>query len=142
MSSSHLSYWDQASLQHYFLNKIFQFIFEILFVYTFPFKLTNSDFRGYEILIFQLTVSVVVFFNFSESKGELPHPVDAASHAPGGQVDLGGRGVGPEPVRVEVVARQVLAVIITGHIVNMDLEQNISRINFKTFLSNLIIQIQ
>ena len=69
----------------------------------------------------KLTVGVEIFFNFSKSECQFPHPVDAAAHAAGGEVDLGGGGVGAEPVRVEVVARQILAVIITGHIVNMNL---------------------
>ena len=89
-----------------------------------------------------LTVGVVVFFYFPESERQFPHPVHASPHAPGGEVDLGGRGVGAEAVGVEVVARQVLTVIVAGHVVNMNLEHNISAINFKTFLSNLIIQIR
>ena len=83
----------------------------------------------------KLTVGVEIFFNFSKSECQFPHPVDAAAHAAGGEVDLGGGGVGPEPVRVEVVAGQVLAVIITGNILNVNLCMN--DISFKTFSNQI-----
>ena len=69
----------------------------------------------------KLTVGVEIFFNFSKSECEFPHPVDAAAHAAGGEVHLGGGGVGTEPVRVEVVAGEVLPVIVAGHVVYVDL---------------------
>lgn len=69
-----------------------------------------------------VSVRVVVFLDFPKSEGQFPHPVHAPSHAPGGQVDLGRGGVGPEAVRVEVVAAQILTVVITCDIVNMNLE--------------------
>ena len=83
----------------------------------------------------KLTVGVEIFFNFSKSECQFPHPVDAAAHAAGGEVDLGGGGVGPEAVRVEIVAGQVLAVIITGNILNVNLCMN--DISFKTFYNQI-----
>ena len=35
-----------------------------------------------------LTVCIVIFFNFSKSEGEFPHPVDPAAHTTGGEVHL------------------------------------------------------
>ena len=86
-------------------------------------------------MVWILTVCVVILLNFPKSERQLPHPVHATPHPPRGEVDLGGGGVGPEPVRVEVVAGQVLAVIITGHIVNVNL--CINGISFKTFSNQI-----
>ena len=55
-------------------------------------------------MISPLTVRVEGLLDFSEPEGQLPHPVHAAPHAPGGQVHLGGCRRRPEAVRVEVVA--------------------------------------
>ena len=82
-----------------------------------------------------LTVCVVVLLNFSKPKSQLPHPVHPATHPSGGEIDLGGGGVRPEPVSVEVVAGEVLAVIITGNILNVNLCMN--DISFKTFYNQI-----
>ena len=82
----------------------------------------------------KLTVGVEIFFNFSKSECQFPHPVDAAAHAAGGEVDLGGGGVGAEPVRVEVVAGEVLPVIIAGHVVYVDLAHLYHHIYFKAHM--------
>ena len=82
-----------------------------------------------------LTVSVVILLNFSKPKSQFSHPVHPAAHPAGGEVDLGGGGVGPEAVRVEIVAGQVLAVIITGNILNVNL--CMKDISFKTFSNQI-----
>ena len=74
----------------------------------------------------KLTVGVEIFFNFSKSECQFPHPVDAAAHAAGGEVHLGGGGVRAEAVRVEVVAGEVLPVIVAGHVVYVDLAHLLS----------------
>ena len=82
-----------------------------------------------------LTVGVVILLNFSKPKSQFSHPVHAAAHPAGGEVDLGGGGVGPEPIRVEIVAGQILTVIITGNILNVNLCMN--DISFKTFSNQI-----
>ena len=82
-----------------------------------------------------LTVCVVVLLNFSKPKSQFSHPVHAAAHPAGGEVDLGWGGVGPEPIRVEIVAGQILTVIITGNILNVNLCMN--DISFKTFSNQI-----
>ena len=71
-----------------------------------------------------LTVRVEGLLDFPESEGQLPHPVHAAPHAPCGQVHLGGGRRRPEAVSVEVVAGEILTVVITRHVVNVNLSES------------------
>ena len=75
-------------------------------------------------MISTLTVRVEGLLDFPEPEGQLPHPVHAAPHAPGGQVYLGGGRRRSEAVRVEVVAGEILAVVVTRHVVNVNLRES------------------
>ena len=68
----------------------------------------------------RLTVCIVVFFDLPKSEGQLPHPVHPAPHS-GAEVHLVSRPRGPEPVGMEVVVGEVLAVVVAGHVVNVHL---------------------